>query len=217
MKIAVIGDYRPDAETHQSTNRVLSNPVWIPTEQVTDAALAAFDALWIAPGSPYRSLEGALAAIRYGREHGIPTVGCCGGCQHMVLEFARNVLGIADAVHPEYNPDGGTHVMTPFTCLIAGKTMEVKLREGSLAARAYGRATAVEKYYCNYGVNPEYQGLIDRRGLHVTGTDEAGEPRVIELEGHPFFLGVLFVPETAPHPIVSLLQQKVADKQCVNS
>ena len=217
MNVAVIGDYRQDFEPHQATNRVLSNPVWIPTSDVTEASLARFDALWIAPGSPYRSLEGALAAIRYGRENNVPTVGSCAGCQHIVLEFARNVLGIADAVHAEYNSPSGTPILIPLSCSIAGKRMEVKLREGSLAAKAYGCSTVTEKYYCNFGVNPEYQDLIERRGLRVTGTDENGEVRIVELEGHPMFLGALFVPDATPHPIVSLLEQKIADKKRVNA
>src|SRR5882724_7891741 len=132
MNLAIIGDFDPNFEPHQATNRVVGKSVWIPTEQVTVAELSKFDALWIAPGSPYKSLDGALAAIRYGREHKIPMVGCCAGCQHMVLEFARNVLRIANAEHAEYGRPG-TYVLTPLACSVAGKRLDVKLRPHSLA------------------------------------------------------------------------------------
>src|SRR5260370_41417838 len=111
----------------------------------------------------------------------------------MVLEFARNVLRIVNAEHAEYNRPGGAYVLTRLACSLVGKRMEVKLRPGSLAARAYGRELVTEKYYCSFGVNPEYQELLEGAGLRITGTDETGEARVVELEGHPFFLGTLFV------------------------
>lgn len=79
---------------------------------------------------------------------------------------------------------------------------------GSRAAALYGAAEAVEDYYCNYGLNPEYRPLIEESGLHVTGVDEDGEVRIVELESHPFFLATLFCFQTrsragVPHPLVS--------------
>ena len=71
-------------------------------EHISEDELAAYAGWWIAPGSPYRSMNGALRIIRYAREHDVPLLGTCGGYQHVVLEYARNVLGFADAAHAEY-------------------------------------------------------------------------------------------------------------------
>ena len=81
---------------------------WLSTDGVNESALREFDALWIAPGSPYRNMEGALTAIGYARENGVPLGGACAGFQHVILEYARNVLGFADAVHAEYGPPPGS-------------------------------------------------------------------------------------------------------------
>src|SRR5262245_60477073 len=84
--------------------RVHVAPTWISTADLTVDRLRDFSALWIAPGSPYKSLSNTLAAIRHARECGIPCLGTCGGFQHMILEFARNALGFVDAQHAEYAP-----------------------------------------------------------------------------------------------------------------
>jgi CTP synthase (UTP-ammonia lyase) len=85
--------------------------------------------------------------------------------------------------------------------------MDVTLIEGSLAQRAYGTSSATERYYCQFGLNPEYRGTLTDHGLVVSGTDQDGEVRIVELPGHPFFVGTLFVPQTssvpgAPHPLI---------------
>lgn len=73
-------------------------------EGAAEQVLAGFDALWIAPGSPYQSMRGALEAITFARIHDLPLLGTCGGFQHVIIGFARNVAGIPDAAHAEYDP-----------------------------------------------------------------------------------------------------------------
>ena len=89
-----------------------------------------------------------------------------------------------------------------------GQTQGVRLQAESLAARLYGRAEALEDYYCNYGLNPDYRTRLERAGLRVSGVGDDGEVRVIELPDHPFFLATLFLPQarsaaTAPHPLLA--------------
>ncbi len=84
------------------------------------------------------------------------------------------------------------------------------IEEGSRAAAAYRRLTAVERYYCNFGLNLDYLDALVQAGLQVTGTDRDGEPRILELPDHPFFVATLFVPQTSssatsPHPLVLAL------------
>ena len=85
--------------------------------------------------------------------------------------------------------------------------MEVRLSPGSRAAAAYGRLSTTEAYYCNFGINPAVTGELFSRDLVVSGTDQDGEPRVIELPGHRFFVATLYVPQMQsrpgePHPLV---------------
>lgn len=100
LRVALVGDYDPAVIAHQAISRALAlaaeacgrpvQPQWLPTESISrDADLDDFDAIWCVPASPYRSMDGALRAIRYARERGVPFLGTCGGFQHAVLEYAR--------------------------------------------------------------------------------------------------------------------------------
>lgn len=85
--------------------------------------------------------------------------------------------------------------------------MEVNVKPGSRAAVIYKNTRATERYYCNFGLNPAYQEQLQRAGIEISGADEAGEARIMELPEHPFFIGTLFVPQANstkdhPHPIV---------------
>lgn len=218
LRIAVVGDFDPGNETHRATDDGLSHAAsdqavdivtaWVPTQELAagTGALEGLDCLLVSPGSPYKSTEGALAAICYARTKGIPLLGTCGGFQHIVIEVARHVLGYRDAEHAENNPGAPRLFVTPLSCSLRGQTMAVRLEPGSLAARAYGQLEATERYYCNFGLNPGYLDELVGAGLHVTGTDQDGEARVLELSGHPFFMGTLFVPQASsvpgsPHPL----------------
>ena len=101
-----------------------------------------FDGILVAPGSPYKSLERTLAAIRYAREHGIPCFGTCGGFQHMLLEYARNVLGFQDAQHAEYDPYASNLFISQLACSLVGRRMELGFVPGSRVAAIYGAETA---------------------------------------------------------------------------
>ena len=234
LRVAIIGDFDPSFSPHPATDDALEHAAaglgveldrrWFATEplerglgDVLDA-----DALWCAPGSPYRSLVGAVRALRYGREQGVPTLGTCGGCQHIIIEYARNVLGFEDAQHAEYDPYASRLFISELACSLAGQTMPVSLEAGSLVADLYGSTRAEEQYYCNFGLNPEYQSALDRGGLRVTGFDRDGEARVLELVEHPFFLATLFVPQTSslperPHPIALGLLRAAMDRTAASA
>jgi CTP synthase (UTP-ammonia lyase) len=216
IRVGILGDRNPQNETHIGTEKAIADSAaspgplarveWLATDQAHD--YAQFDALWCSPGSPYRSLEGALVGIRYAREHRIPFIGTCGGCQHAILEFARNVLGIGEAAHAEYTPEASTLFITPLSCSLVGKTMPVRIAAGSRAAESYGTLDATEAYYCNFGLNPAYEETLQSGGLSISGRDEGGEVRIVELPEHRFFVGTLFVPQMrsrpdAPHPLVT--------------
>ena len=222
-RLAIVGDFDPTMYTHLAIDDSLRHVRelrehalewnWIATTALAthaDARLALVDAIWLAPGSPYASLEGALAAVRYARETGVPFLGVCGGFQHTVLEFARDVAGISDADHAESSPNAPTPVISALSCSLVGKSAPVFLDPTCRTAAIYGRWRIVERYHCNYGLNPEYRTAIERAGLHFVGEDDQGDARVLELPGHPFFIGTLFQPQLesaagAPAPLVRAL------------
>ena len=171
-------------------------------------ALAEFQGIWIGPGSPYASIEGALSAIRAAREHGIPLLGTCGGFQHIILEYARNVLGFTDAEHEESAPQSSRLIISRLACSLAGRTMTITLVRDSLVARSYGRTRAREQYLCNFGINPEYMDALCSGKLKAVGSDAEGTIRAVELPDHPFFVGTLYLPQLSsgpsnPHPLIA--------------
>lgn len=232
LHVAVIGDFDDSYAPHLATNAAISHSAealgfdvwvtWLATEPLETGLgpITTADALWCAPGSPYRSLAGALAALRFGRENAVPTLGTCGGCQHIILEYARNVLGFTDAQHAEYDPYGSRLFISSLTCSLAGKTMPVNLKPESLVAQCYGMGRVTEHYYCNFGLNPAYRQTLEEGGLQVTGIDDDDEPRVFELPGHPFYIATLFVPQNRstldePHPLVTALLRAASNRQLV--
>ena len=128
--------------------------VWLPNTSLDapDAmqALALFGGLWVAPGSPYQSMSGALRAIRFARESGLPLLGTCGGFQHIILECARHVLGFSDATHAEYDPYASSLFISRLTCSLVGRALVISLQPGSLVARTYGATSVTEQYYCRW-------------------------------------------------------------------
>jgi CTP synthase (UTP-ammonia lyase) len=135
----------------------------------------------------------------------------------VVLEYARNVAGIKDAAHAENDPYASVLFVTRLTCSLVGKTMRVSITPGTLARRCYGAETAEEQYYCNFGMNPEYCGALVGAGLEISGRDEGGEVRIVELPGHPFFVGTLFVPQMRStrewsHPLIAGLYKAAASR-----
>jgi len=151
--------------------------------------------VWCTPGSPYRSEAGALRAIRHARERRVPFLGTCGGFQHAVLEYARDVLQWADAVHAEASPRTGRAVISPLACELVEATQDVRLVPGSRLAAAYEGTTAQATYRCRFGLNPAFRSALIGGPLHVVAEDADGEARAIELADHPFFVAVLFQPE----------------------
>jgi CTP synthase (UTP-ammonia lyase) len=218
VRIAVIGDYDPASATHAATDAALQHSSeqldarvehrWLSTATLSDALFDQFAAILVAPGSPYKDLARTLAAIRFARERTVPCLGTCGGFQHMVIEYARNVLGLRDAQHAEYDPNASELFITPLSCSLRGRSMTLQLQPGSQVAACYGSDSATEQYYCNFGVDPARVAQLRSGPLRFSGSDAEGELRVLELPGHPFFIGTLFVPQArsrpgASHPLLS--------------
>lgn len=221
IRIALIGDYDPQVTAHQAIPVALGMAAehtglnvqfqWLGTDVITaDTPLENFDGFWCVPASPYHNEDGALRAIRFAREQQRPFLGTCGGFQHAVLEYARNVLGWGDAEHGETSPDAARALLSPLTCSLVETVDSIHLVEGSLTAKAYENINISEGYRCRYGVNPEFERALLSEQLCAVGHDSSGDLRAVELRGHPFFVATLFQPERAAlkgilPPLVSAL------------
>jgi CTP synthase (UTP-ammonia lyase) len=222
LRIGAIGDFdaqfrRPQDAIEEALGhsadalRTSVELSWVPTESLLNergvTALEGYDGLWATPGN-YASAMGALRGIRYARENDVPFLGTCGGFQHVVLEYARNVLGVEDAASEHDDLDAPHLFITGLACSIGGTRMVICIRSDTLASCLYGSTEAMEDYYCNFGLNPAYRSDIEKGGLLVTGSEEDGEARILELPTHRFYLATLFVPQTSsapnnPHPLVN--------------
>ncbi|MCS3795800.1 hypothetical protein [Niastella sp. OAS944] len=224
IKLGIMGDFDASNPTHIANNEALDHATkqfakpfqyeWVATEIIGpefETIISSYNGFLIAPGSPYKSMTGVLKIIEYARTHQIPTLGTCGGFQHMIIEFARNVLNITDAEHAETNPYASKLVINPLTCSLKGQALEIEIiQKDSLVYSIFNTSTFTENYYCNFGLNPEYQQQIHQAGFNMVASDKHKEARIVELKGHPFFIGTLFVPQVnssfeKPHPIVTAL------------
>ncbi len=157
----------------------------------------------VLPGFGSRGAEGKIKAISFARTHNIPFLGICYGLQLAVVEFARNVLGLADANSTEIDPETKNPVVTMLDqqkkVTYVGGTMrlgaqKILLREGSIVMNLYGAKEVTERHRHRFEVNPSYVDALERAGFLVSGVSESGLVEFMELKGHKFFLG------TQPHP-----------------
>lgn len=226
LRIALVGDYNPEVIAHQAIPLAIDDAAavqeltadydWLTTVDIQSADdLVGYDAIWLVPASPYKNAEGAFIAIRYARENSIPFLGTCGGFQHAIIEYARNVLGWHDAAHAETDSEGRM-VIAPLSCSLVEKSDAIELRANTLIAKAYGRVSIEEGYHCNYGIAPEFAAELESGALRVTGWDDEGEIRAVELITHPFFVGTLFQHERnalagRPAPLVHAFLRAAAN------
>ena len=231
MRVGLIGDHDPTVTAHRAIPIALSlateatglevEPTWVHTSTIPDPAdefLSVYDGVWCVPASPYSNTDGALRAIRYARETATSFLGTCGGFQHAALEYARNVLGWNAADHAELDPSTTLAIVTPLVCALIERAGTIRLLAGSRAATLCGTLELQEEYHCSYGLNAAYEAELEQSGFRVTGRDPAGEARVVELDGHPFYLATLFQPERAGlrgkcHPIVAGFVQAAANQR----
>src|SRR6201993_1283659 len=188
-----------------------------PEDRSYEAQLEGFDGILVPGGFGKRGIEGMLNAIRYAREKRVPYFGICLGMQTACIEFARNVCGLREANSSEFDPATQHRVIYKLRELLGVEEMGGTMRLGawtcilqpdSLASRAYGGATEIsERHRHRYEFNREYEALLTGGGLQISGTTpDATYVEIVEIPGHPSFLGCQFPPEfkskpLEPHPL----------------
>ena len=229
VRIALVGKYieLPDAYKSISeafvhagaSNQVKVKVEMVNSEKLTPASIAqkldGVNGILVAPGFGHRGIEGKIEAVKHARENGIPFFGICLGMQCCVIEFARNVLGLAEANSTEtgttpepvidlmeeqkgITEKGGTMRLGAYSC---------KLDKGSKVFKAYNQTDICERHRHRYEFNNKYKDAIEKAGMKTVGVNpDTNLVEVVELEGHPWFVGVQYHPEYKstvmhPHPL----------------
>jgi len=231
VEIGLVGKYVDFPDAYKSLNEALMHGgiandaaveiVYIDAEELEGSnwprQLFEVDGILVPIGFGLRGAEGKIRAVRYAREHDVPFFGICLGMQCLVIEYARNVCGIADATSTEFDPDADHAVIYKLRDLLGveemGGTMRLgaypcRLEEGSRAREIYGDVAEIsERHRHRYEVNQKYLEALTEHGLQVSGISPDGKfVEMVELPGHPWFLGCQFHPEyksrpTDPHPL----------------
>jgi CTP synthase len=230
VSIGIVGKYVEYEDSYKSLKEALLhgglahqlkvNIDWIEAEGVVGAnweqQLEGYDGILVPGGFGKRGIDGMLNGIRFARERKVPYFGICLGMQTLVIEFARNVCGLANADSTEFNSGTPHRVIFKLRELKGvddlGGTMRLgswpcKLQESSFAYRAYGSREIHERHRHRYEFNREYEDRLKAAGLRITGeTPDGTYVEICELADHPWFLGCQFHPEfkskpMEPHPL----------------
>ncbi len=215
-RIGILADYNSQSETHIATDKCLAlaavnlgvdvHGEWVPTQLISKTDIGSFDGLIVNTGV-YDDRDAVLNTLRIAREGNIPTLATCGGFQHMIIEYARNVLGLNGVGHAEFDLDSTDHIIVPLQCSLRGREADIAIVLDSQVGRLCKSNAVTEKFYCSFGISPAYLEQLGHSPLRIVGTDDDGLVRVTELPGHPFFIGTLFVPQARAlrgevHPLV---------------
>ncbi len=247
VNIGLVGKYVELQDAYKSINESLFqaatysncklNLKYIHSEKVNDGnvaeMLAGMDGILIAPGFGQRGIEGKFSAIKYCRENDIPTFGICLGMQCMVIEFARNVLGLSDANSTEMDPQAKENVIDLMeeqkSISNMGGTMRLGsydcvLREGSKAAQAYGSTKISERHRHRFEFNDEYRSQFEAAGMACVGENpETHLVEVVEIPEKKWFIGTQYHPEYSstvlePNPIfISFIKTAIENHEKNNN
>jgi CTP synthase len=231
VRIAVVGKYTDLHDAYKSVQEALIHGGiaadagveigWLSSDQFTshEAAgrlLGEYDGLLVPGGFGIRGIEGMIEAIQWARTNQLPFLGICLGLQVAVIEFARNVCGMAETTSTEFEPECEAPVIALMVnqreIKDVGGTMRLgayaaRLRKDSRAAQAYGTLQISERHRHRWEVNNAYRDVLAEHGLRLSGqSPDGGLVEIIELPDHPWFLGCQFHPElksrpTRPHPL----------------
>lgn len=208
------------------------------TPEGAQASLEGVDAILVPGGFGVRGIDGKVGALRWARENLVPTLGICLGLQSMVIEYARNVLGWADASSTEFHPNSSHPVVATMIeqkAIVDGEgdlggTMrlgayEAQLAPGSVVAKAYGSEKVTERHRHRYEVNNAYRAELEEAGLLISGTSpDSSLVEFVELQAdlHPYYVSTQAHPEfksrpTRAHPLFSGLIAAALEKQAAGA
>lgn len=229
-RIAIVGKYVELKDSYISIKEALVHAgvhlntkvkiSWISAEEITSKgeakALDGINGILIPGGFGDRGVEGKIEAVRYARTEKIPFFGICLGLQCAIIDYAREILGLAGANSPEFDPYTSDPVIDMLTeqaeVTDKGGTMrlgayEALVKDGTISRACYAQEHIYERHRHRYEFNPAYRERFERAGMRVAATSPDGRlVEIVELEDHPWFVGVQFHPEfqshfLSPHPL----------------
>ena len=230
VNIGLVGKYVELQDSYKSilesfihagaTNETKVNVISIHSEYLDEnnvsEKLSNLDAILVAPGFGGRGIEGKIETVQYARENKIPFLGICLGMQMAVIEYSRNVVGLLDANSSEMNENTPNPVISIMeeqkTITDKGGTMRLgawkcEIKPNTLAHKIYNKTSILERHRHRYEFNNDYLAQLENAGLKASGINtETGLVEIIEIENHPFFIGVQYHPEykstvANPHPL----------------
>ena len=242
VRIGVVGKYIEVKDAYKSLYEALTHGgianeaaveiVWVDAERIEREGLRGhvegLDGILVPGGFGDRGIEGKIAAIRHAREERVPYFGICLGMQCAVIEYARNVCGLAGANSTEFNPTPAHNVVDLLPeqrdLTLKGGTMRlglypIVLSEGSAASRAYGSGVIQERHRHRYEVNNDYLDRLEKNGLRIAGIwPEKQLVEIVELPDHPWFVAGQFHPEFRsrpwqPHPLFAAFIRAAIEHQ----
>jgi CTP synthase len=243
VRIGLVGKYVDFPDAYKSLNEALHHGgiandakveiVYIDASDIESGswpkALFEVDGLLVPIGFGVRGSEGKIRAVTFARERKVPLFGICLGMQCIVIEFARNVCGLAKATSSEFDPEGEDLVIYKLRDLLGieemGGTMRLgaypcRLKEGSQVRAIYGQEAVSERHRHRYEVNQKYLAALEKHGLVISGLSPDGKfVEMVELKSHPWFIGCQFHPEYKsrprdPHPLfVSFIEAALEHQQ----
>jgi CTP synthase len=243
VRIKLVGKYAELPDAYKSINEALSQAAIYNnrnlvldvchSEKITPENVAEIlgdaDGIVIAPGFGQRGIEGKFIALKYARENNLPTFGICLGMQCMVIEYARNVLGLADANSTEMDPkvthnvidlmEEQKHITNMGATMRLG-AFDCTIKKGSLAFKAYGKAKVQERHRHRYEFNNKYKEMFEAAGMKCTGINPDSDlVEVVEVPTLRWYLGTQFHPEynstvVSPNPLfMSFMEAAAATRE----
>jgi CTP synthase (UTP-ammonia lyase) len=224
--IAVVGDRDTSLLTHRELDAAIArmptsvHARWLGTDRLP---LDEVDGVWLAPGTPYRDDDAVYALIADVRERGVPFLGTCGGFQYSLVEFARNVAGVAEVAHEESDPGARDPVVGLLGCSLVGARREVTAVPGTRLAAISGTEPFLAFHWCNYGLSDGWIDRLTAAGMVVSAHAEDAGVEAIELPSHPFFVATLFQPQVGAangiplHPLIGALCSAAARRRSLTA
>ncbi len=230
VSIGLVGKYVELPDAYKSINEALLQSAiyndrkldlkFIQSESIHDGnvgeVLAGLDGVIVAPGSGQRGIEGKICVLKWCRENNVPTFGICLGMQCMVIEFARDVLSLAEANSTEMNPSTPDNVIdlmeeqksiSNLGGIMRLGAYDCKLVAGSVVAKAYGKTEISERHRHRFELNNKYRTRLEENGMSCTGINpETNLVEVVEIPSNRWYIGVQYHPEYSstvlnPHPL----------------
>jgi len=215
------------AANETKVNVISIHSEYLDSENVSEK-LKGLNGILVAPGFGGRGIEGKIETVKFARENNIPFLGICLGMQMAVIEYSRTILGHSDANSTEMNESTINPVIALMeeqkTITEKGGTMRLgawkcDIKDNSLAHKIYGKTSILERHRHRYEFNGDYLDALEKTGLKASGVNpDTGLVEIVEIENHPFFIGVQYHPEYKstvdnPHPLfVSFVAAAVRSK-----